>query len=231
MWQTGAPFEGTAGPNPALKPPSEEVLAQKTAPLPSTNFMADYADNTAPRALKVEDDQGRVRVVSNFKQGFNGKGAERYESGETYVGEFANAKRHGRGTYIDEDGSQLVSLFNKGNPFGEGAKVMPGGELMRTHGGKVDGAISMEDAVEIAKHSLLPPPPENWSPAPQPRKREPLPKPAPTDYTTTAQAQMSALAVDYVTQPLPRDAFLAKLEAAEKSPPKNDRMALIPRVS
>ena len=79
-WQSSTPFEGPPEP---LRPPSPEAQAGKGPPLPSSTFLASY--DSEPGAFKVEEEQGRVRVVSQFKQGFGGRGAERYPSGETCV--------------------------------------------------------------------------------------------------------------------------------------------------
>ena len=51
--------------------------------MPTSMFVAEYAGPHPPRSLKATMEQSGVRVVSNFPQGFYGKGAERYESGET----------------------------------------------------------------------------------------------------------------------------------------------------
>lgn len=227
-WQASTPFEGPSEP---LRPPSPEAQAGKGPPLPSSTFLATYDGGDG--AFKVEEEQGRVRVVSQFKQGFGGRGAERYPSGETYVGDYCHAKRNGRGTFKDAEGGTMISHFKSGAPSGEGAKLTASGKLMRTHAGKEDGAIDHVEAAAIAANSMLPAPPTSWSPPPM---RAPLPKrppPPPTDYTTEAKALMSSVAAT-AAKPPTRDEFLAKLEVAEKkqaSPPKNAALSLIPRMA
>ena len=61
--------------------------------------------------FKAAMEQGRVHVVPQFRQGFNGRGAERYRNGSVYVGQYQDAKRHGKGTMTTEDGSLMVSFW------------------------------------------------------------------------------------------------------------------------
>lgn len=147
--------------NSPLKAPSANL---PTKHMPSTNFEPTYqyqADSPNKlKAFKVEEEQGRVRVVSQFSQGFARRGAERYpaENGdgfETYVGTYGDGRRHGVGAFHDKDGGITQSLFKGGRPYGEGTKLA-NGSLYRTHGGVVDGgAISHHEAAAIAKNSGL----------------------------------------------------------------------------
>ena len=79
-WQSGR----TERPPDPLKEPSAEVLAQPAVQVPTSNFVSDYEGHELG-AYKLEESQGRVHVVSNFQQGFNGRGVERYEDGQTYA--------------------------------------------------------------------------------------------------------------------------------------------------
>ena len=131
-WQHGGLLLGKPTP---LQPPSEACVARKGAAMPSSNLLVDYSAELG--AFKVEQERGRVRVVSTFQQGFGGVGAERYPTGESYIGTYADAKRAGKGTFIDSDGATMLSVFKAGRAVGEGAKRTAGGDLMRTHDGKV----------------------------------------------------------------------------------------------
>ena len=106
--------------------------------------------------------------------------------------------------------------------------------------GKPDGAIDHSEAMAIARNAGLPEP-TGWSGAASPntppaaRKQRPplvLPKPPPqpaTDYTTESRGAFAAAPTGLSPS---RDAFLAKLQEAEKMPPtpKGARLALIPRI-
>lgn len=105
-------------------PPEMEAMASKV--MPSSNFQARYDDLGVPSTFKVEDDQGRFRVVANFKQGFTGRAVERYPDGATYVGDYHGGRRHGRGQFMDtQEDTLMVSYFSKGKPAGEGTKCAP----------------------------------------------------------------------------------------------------------
>lgn len=204
-WQAGPSFDGPAEP---VKPPSPEVLKQRVASLPSSNFVADYS--VANGTFKMQEEQSGLRMVTNFSQGFAGRGAERYPTGETYVGDYGGARRNGHGTYTNSSG-KLLSCFHQGGPKGEGVKLDASGQLVRTHNGVPDGAIDRDEADQIAKNGKLPPPPSSWgySPVAQSKRKAPLPKPPPpppTDYTTEAKAAYQG-----------NDHFLQKLHAAEKA--------------
>ena len=72
-----------------------------------------------------------------------------------YVGGYANARRHGRGTWRDNEGGLMLTYFDMGAPTGEGAKIMASGEIQRTHAGKPDGKIDYVEASAIAKNAGL----------------------------------------------------------------------------
>jgi len=158
-WQTPLALEI----NSPLREPSAEVLAKPPVWLPSSSFIPDYSDASGARTggpTKVVMERGEPRLVTALPQGWSGSGFERYPSGETYVGDFFNGRRHGRGTYTDFEGP-LISHFEGGIPQREGAKVLGaadssgGGGLhaaMRTHEGKTDGLISIEEAGRIANN-------------------------------------------------------------------------------
>lgn len=160
---SAAPWQNTALAleiNSPLREPSAEVLAKPPVWLPSSSFIPDYSDASGAGPTKVIMERGEPRLVTALPQGFSGSGFERYPSGETYVGDFCNGRRHGRGTYTDFEGP-LVSHFEGGMPRREGAKVLGaadgsgGGGLhaaMRTHEGKTDGLISIDEAGRIASN-------------------------------------------------------------------------------
>ena len=54
-----------------------------------------------------EESGGRLRVYANWPEGFAGRGVERFPNGETYVGDFGDGLREGRGSFIDASGNVL----------------------------------------------------------------------------------------------------------------------------
>ena len=157
--QTGSwqrmPFSLTEAPMP-LRPPTNAVAMSQRAQMPSSNYSLDYGLGYG-RELKIAEEQGRTRVVSSFAQGFCGRAVERYGTGETYVGSFANGRRHGHGMYVDRNGDRMVSFFKAGAPVGEGVllpKKMASTErgFVRTFEGRADDAIGSGEAVAIAQN-------------------------------------------------------------------------------
>ena len=217
-----------------LRPPSEAAKGKKPVALPSSSFTADYNCSAAELgAYKIENDQGRLRVVSNFKQGFSGQGVERYPDGQTYVGDYIEAKRNGTGTFIESNGDAMVSRFFEGKPVGEGAIFNPSlglSTVTRTHQGKRDDTVSVKEGAAIAKHIGVAIPTGfvvAKTPPAATKKREPV------SYDT--EATRSYQSQDVHTLP-PRDAFLQKLEAAEERDTAVTntwaaRSSLIPRVA
>jgi hypothetical protein len=159
-----ATWQGNASnfePPSPRQPPSPENLAKPAVKLPSSNFIADYGGSNFRGPFKATIEQGRVNVVAQLPQGFTGYAAERYPTGEMYVGEFVDARREGRGTYSDYEG-QLLSYFQAGDPRYEGARVMADPEtqkvkdLLRTHDGRTDDHISRDEARAIVGAIGLP---------------------------------------------------------------------------
>jgi hypothetical protein len=94
---------------------------------------------------------------------FNGRGAERYESGAVYVGEYQDARRHGRGTMMNADGRLLLSFWKRNRPTGEGAQWTKSHRAAhRTHDGKEDTPISLREAGRISEQLGLPCP-SGWA--------------------------------------------------------------------
>lgn len=154
-WQPSTPFVARSHSASAL--PSREALQSaalrgELLGLPKSSFHADYGRHGPQcshasgalshrewrgeqNTIKVGEDHGQLRVFANWPQGYCGRGVERYASGETYVGHFADAQRHGRGTFEDKGGGVLSSLWREGAPEGEGAKRNVDGTIVRTTGG------------------------------------------------------------------------------------------------
>lgn len=230
MWQGSTPFDQVS---PPRKPPSPEVLAKPDVEMPSSAFVPDYSHTPQGRSppFKATVEQGSVRLVANFPQGYSGPGAEKYPSGQTYAGGYVGAKRHGTGTYQTNDGA-LVSNFRNGRPVGEGVHYERGpqgySQALRTHAGKVDGKISKTEAGLITRTIKSPPKPAAVTP-----QVWTLNKASSGTYVTEAKAQYA-----YVG---PADNFLTKLAAAEakdsvsaedaKAAPNRVRMDLIPKVA
>jgi len=178
-WQGGS--LGTSPPKP-IRPPSPEVLAKPPVQFPSSNFSVDYSVQSPDSPFKALLDHGEPKVVVSFPQGFSGSAMERYPSGEAYVGYYADARRHGRGVFLDPEGGTLLSSFEVGKPILEGTRVLadPRSEQLvaavRTYEGKPDGLITLDEAGAIAKNVGLPMPKKHTSLActPSPKsKRSP----------------------------------------------------------
>lgn len=127
-----------------------------------TDLFQTVKEQNAPFKAAVE--QGRVSVVCNFRQGFEGRGAERYPSGEVYVGEYMCGERAGRGTFRHTNGQILVSAWRQNAPCGEGVQwAADGKKAARLQDGRPVATIKLEEAAEISEKLGLPPP-EDWVP-------------------------------------------------------------------
>ena len=73
-----------------------------------------------PGAFKCALDRGTVQICQDFRQGFIGRGCERYATGEIYVGDYMAGERHGRGTFRHANGQTLVSRWKDNRPVGDG---------------------------------------------------------------------------------------------------------------
>ena len=160
-WQGGA----LGAPPPApTKPPSPECLAKPAVRLPTSNFGVDYSDERPTSPFKAVLNGDDVQLVTSWPQGYAGPAIERYPTGESYVGSIADARRHGRGTFMDNEGGTLLSYFENGQPTHEGTRVLadPRSEqlvaALRVHSGKPDGLIDLKEAGTIAKNLGLPMP-------------------------------------------------------------------------
>jgi len=105
--------------------------------------------------------QGKVQVVRDWEQGFEGRGCERYPSGEVYVGEYMAGVRGGRGTFKHANGQILVSAWRQNAPTGEGVQWQPdGSKAARLMHGKPVASCTIEEGAEIAQRLGLPVPTE-----------------------------------------------------------------------
>jgi len=113
------------------------------------------------RPFKAEVEQGKVRIVLDWRQGFEGRGCERYPSGEVYVGEYMGGERGGRGTFRHVNGQCLVSAWRQNAPVGEGVQwAMDGSKAAKLLHGKPVASISKEEGAAIAERLGLPVPKE-----------------------------------------------------------------------
>ena len=111
--------------------------------------------------FKAEVEQGRVRVVLDWRQGFQGRGCERYASGEVYVGQFMAGERTGYGTFRHTNGQILVSAWRQNAPIGEGVQWQKdGSKAALLKDGKPVKGISIEEGAVIAERLNLPVPSE-----------------------------------------------------------------------
>ena len=100
---------------------SEGAAGSSSAPLYGFEDLQN-AVVTNRRPFKCALDRGSVVVCQEFRQGFQGRGAERYETGEIYVGEYMAGERYGKGTFRHANGQTLVSEWKDNRPVGEGVQ-------------------------------------------------------------------------------------------------------------
>jgi hypothetical protein len=207
-WQGSSPTKSIE----PTKPPSPEVLAKPTVKLPSSNFVADYSGSNFRSAFKATIDPSGIKPVSTLPQGFCGRAIERYPSGETYVGDYADGKRHGSGTFSDYEGDML-SCFVAGQPRNEGTLLKSKGDshkfqgAVRTYDGKKDDDITMAEAAKITKNigMAMPVRPSagvnfRWAKA----------------FTSPLEGKVRSQASSDVAVSQPPSDFLARLDAAEE---------------
>ena len=108
--------------------------------------------NANPYSYKAAFDRGQITVLTNWRQGYAGKGAERYTSGDLYVGDIHCGEREGRGLFQLSDGELLVSEWRSNEPVGEGVQWSADrSKAVRIVDGKPDRTISDAQARQIAK--------------------------------------------------------------------------------
>ena len=61
----------------------------------------------------------------------NGQGTYRWESGDEYVGEWKDGKRHGQGTYAYADGDKYVGEYKDGKGHGQGTYTFADGTIKK----------------------------------------------------------------------------------------------------
>ena len=66
--------------------------------------------------------EGKIDVLTQWRQGFEGRGVERYASGELYVGDIKHGERDGTGVYHHTNGQVLLSRWRQNEPVGEGVQ-------------------------------------------------------------------------------------------------------------
>ena len=122
-------------------------------------LLGEIHGKTVP--FKAEVEQGRVRVVCNWRQGFEGRGCERYPTGEIYVGEYMGGERGGRGTFKHANGQTLVSAWRMNAPVGIGVQwAKDGRKCAKLQDGKPTASITIEEGAEIAEKLGIPVPRE-----------------------------------------------------------------------
>jgi len=112
-------------------------------------------------AFKCALDRGTIQLVAEFRQGFEGRGAERYETGEVYVGDYQAGERYGKGTFRHVNGQTLVSEWRHNRPVGEGVQWSADhAKAARLRNGVPVGSLSLSEAAEISARLSLPVPGE-----------------------------------------------------------------------
>ena len=105
-----------------------------------------------PFAYKAAFDQGRIHVLTNWRQGFAGKGAERYMTGDLYVGDIKCGERQGNGVYQLNNGQVLLSQWSSNEPVGEGVQwTADRTQAVRVVDGRPDQPINEAQARQISK--------------------------------------------------------------------------------
>ena len=61
----------------------------------------------------------------------NGYGTYTFASGNKYVGEFKDGKRHGQGTFTTADGGKYVGEWKDGKPHGQGTFTKSDGTIKK----------------------------------------------------------------------------------------------------
>lgn len=83
------------------------------------------------RAIKVEDNKGRFRVRymdDNINNGAPVLGPYRYEKGETYLGQYHNGMRHGKGRMVWPDGTVYEGQWISNKRHGKGRVIYAQGD-------------------------------------------------------------------------------------------------------
>ena len=102
-------------------------------------------------AYKAALDQGRLKVLTNWRQGFEGRGAERYHTGELYVGDIRHGDRDGSGVYQHTNGQLLLSRWRQNEPVGEGVQWSADRKhAVRVLDGRPTAVLSKDEAKTLA---------------------------------------------------------------------------------
>lgn len=113
----------------------------------------------SPHPFKVAYDRGSVQVCQEFRQGFQGRGAERYDTGEIYVGEYMAGERFGRGTFRHANGQTLVSRWKDNRPVGDGVQWSADHKkAAKLQNGVPVGGCSLDEAGAISARLGMPVP-------------------------------------------------------------------------
>ena len=141
----------------AAGPPQPPAAAFDDGMAPLREFVGSSQNRT--RTFKCALDRGSVQVCNEFRQGFAGRGAERYETGEIYVGGFMAGERHGPGTLRHANGQFLVTGWKDNRPVGEGVQWSADHKkAARLNNGVPTGTCSLPEAGDISSRVGMPVP-------------------------------------------------------------------------
>ena len=147
-----------------ISPPrTDAIRSSPDKPLSSTDGMDTLRRQVVSHKgpFKCALDRGTPTICSEFRQGFQGRGAERYETGEVYVGEYMAGERYGKGTFRHANGQTLVSNWKDNRPVGEGVQWSQDHKMAaRLKNGVPVGSITPRSAASISARIGMPVPGE-----------------------------------------------------------------------
>jgi len=152
----------------ASSPDNPALVGNETRP--GFGFMTikdplTYAAATQHKPFRACMDRSVIRPVANWPQGFEGRGVERYESGEVYIGEYMGGERGGRGVFRHTNGQTLITAWRHNAPTGEGVQwAGDGKKAAHMKDGRPVKAITLEEAGAISHRLGVALPPE-WVPS------------------------------------------------------------------
>mmetsp|Transcript_33094 Transcript_33094/g.86950 ORF Transcript_33094/g.86950 Transcript_33094/m.86950 type:complete len:168 (-) Transcript_33094:354-857(-) len=146
---------------PMLRPAAETRPGFGFARSADSELLEFARDKVTKGNFRAEVSQDRVRVVVDWRQGFVGRGVDKFPTGECYVGYFDAGQRSGPGTFRHANGQTLVSNWKLNAPVGVGVQWAPdGSKAALLENGKPVKSITVEEGAKIAADLKIPVPRE-----------------------------------------------------------------------